>query len=534
MLFGLPHLIGKFQLGAHYTPFSLGASASALITDETASYAVAPRKLLRTGTAPGELRVHELREHNIGYPVVPPVVISGAALVFGSLERAWIALDFLLPAGTWLLAWWLAGRFTTAMVLRSSVAWLFVLLPFGPRNTLLIGEHALRQPLELTRLPQPSLSFPIMLGALALAAHAAERRKTAVAVAAGMLGGVLFYTYYFYWVITFGALLLAAAVMLLQRGGDQARHPGIAFVTGVIMGLPFFINFLGGLDAGTQALMERVGAFSRTPQLLHFVLMAVMLMALATYAVRMRTVGNSYLTAVASAATAAAIGLNLHVLTGYNAQHGHFMNRGLQPMLFLTVLLPLLPFIEKRLLARRALSSAAVLVIALAVFRQAAVGINTAAEHDTRTPRMRAALWIRSNLDADAVVGSLDPSMMSLVPAIAGNWAFVPFGEGTAATNDEIVLRFLTLAKIQQVSADSLVRLARKGGNAHHRLPYVLTLRQDAAWLESQIRARYHDIDVQQVLSTRRLDYIVSHEDFSVQKYSPAIQSPPTSSSADM
>src|SRR5206468_3479522 len=120
-------------------------------------------------------------------------------------------------------------------------AWFTCLVSFSPRNLLLITPGRFVQPLELTRTPQPALSFLLLLGAMWLLSRAMTQPTAARIVLGGLSAGLLFHAYYFYWVAFFGGVSCLFAILALSRKWDLAKAVGAVLAIGFVAGLPIFI-----------------------------------------------------------------------------------------------------------------------------------------------------------------------------------------------------------------------------------------------------------------------------------------------------
>src|SRR5262249_19688465 len=131
------------------------------------------------------------------------------------------------------------------------------LIPFGPRNFFLLGQHALIQPLELARMPHPGLSFGLLLLAIIGVSRAAASGTVFAGVGAGILVGVNFYSYYFYWIaLGLGLTTWIGAAVALRRW-TEVKALFIVGLTAAVTGLPFLLTVVVSLQSqGQRDLME--------------------------------------------------------------------------------------------------------------------------------------------------------------------------------------------------------------------------------------------------------------------------------------
>src|SRR5262249_19601232 len=147
-----------------------------------------------------ELAIIELRDRVNGYPTLHSIVFGATGYLFHSLETAWVVWHALLPTLIWLLVYKMCRVLSGSLVYCSAASWIVTLVPFGPRNLLLLGEDSWIQPLEISRMPHPALSFFVLLLALFLTSEALALGGRLRLVGAGLVCGLLFNAYYFYWI----------------------------------------------------------------------------------------------------------------------------------------------------------------------------------------------------------------------------------------------------------------------------------------------------------------------------------------------
>ena len=151
-LFALKDLAIWSTLGSQFTPFSVAYPISAQVYDETHMYAPGPRRFFEKTSLKTEVDLFELRDVPSVYPVVHSIIIGGMAKLVGSLDVAWVVAHGIFPAAAWFLFFFcgkkIGLRVTSALLLSTGVC----LIAFGPRNYFLLGQDALNQPLELTRI----------------------------------------------------------------------------------------------------------------------------------------------------------------------------------------------------------------------------------------------------------------------------------------------------------------------------------------------------------------------------------------------
>jgi hypothetical protein len=528
LVFGLHQWIMLCTLPGGYTPFSVGDGVSALAWDETQLYAPGPQRFARSATLPCEMDIVELEGAVNGYPLMHNVLLGSAVWILGSLEKVWIVLHAIFPSCLWLLAYRMLRGALPDRLGRAAIAWGLLLFAFEPRNTLLVGKEALISPPHVIRMPQPALSFLLALAVPALCSAtlaAPDRRWGTLACLAGVGAGLTFYAYYFYWVACFlglGALFLICSAV----NRPAAVRLGAILAVGCLVGLPYLAQVYAAQRYGTQReLLMRVGAFHRAPDLTGLVLAvaSAVLLTAVMRAARWQGADARKRRALVlcglclAFVLGAGAGLNLQVITGYDPQHDHFWNRVIQPFGFLTGILLLSGLVSPPTGARRSavrvLACAAIgYLLFSAGYRQVSIALRTGHEYRVSSPRYQALLWVRQHVDPGRVVGTLDPELVAMVPGVAGTWNFVPVGDRTMATNEEILTRYVIAARLEGETPQTLgKRLTnRPKGRAAWLVPmYLHFVSSGMAVSLTEADKIFQSLDPRHPTTGRRLDYYI-------------------------
>jgi hypothetical protein len=519
LVFSLNHTTGMMINHGDYTPFAVEPQVSALVYDETHLYTPGPSRFFRTGQLPWELDDFELRDvpNSYAWPVLSTVLLGLLAKGMGRVEWAWMISHAIVPALVWAVLFWNACRFVRSSLLASAIAWSVCFIAFSPRNFLLLGEDRFVQPLELTRMTEPSLGFLFLILSIWLLSRALAKPTLPRILVAAVMAGALFYLYYFYWIAFFAGLVSFIIGVAIIKRHDYAKTAVAVLVLGCFAAIPFLMRTVDAIRSGQQGdLMNRIGSFTRVPDLAGLFVALTLLCALWLYCgrqIRMRSDENFHFGAVLLAvATGAAIGLNFHLLTGFDAQHaGHFPNRALQPLLMYFALLMVLRNVRQPPIA--ATTAIIGCLIAVAALRQIEVARNTAAYHRETSPDIDVLVWARLHLPADAVIGSNDGNLIMLIPAVAGTWTFVPLGDRSVASNAEILTRYLLLCHLegqtwQQAEAELTSDLGFKSNDSSlgYNLVMQRKIRPETIELARDI---WRNINLQRDFKDRRLDYVI-------------------------
>lgn len=524
-LFTLNHTVGLIKNPNSYSPFSIGTTISALTYDESYLYSTGPRRFMRDQSLPSDSDIYELRNVVSGVPVLHSILIGSIGIVFGSLENAWMFLHGLLPVLLWLLVVYFLLESGIDLFTSSILAWFTIIFPFGPRNALLMGQHALFQPLEMSRMPQPALSFTLMFFSTVLIIRALCSGRRQDVGLAGVILGLNFYCYYYYYVGLFLALGFLFLAFIVQRHFPLAKRTFQIVAVGIVTGIPYFYRLVLGAKQGGQAeYMLRVGEFTREISISGLVQFLIIAAVFSIYLFRSKdklggktpAYFNVQILTLLSLGVAGTFGLNFHVITGYNPQHSHFSSRLIQPILFLIfcIIIGRTRLFANLLAVRLLACILAVAVVCMAGIRQYKTALTTLDAHRTDTSRRELLTWVRDNVKADQVVGTTDIELLSLLPSISGTWTYIPVGARTMGTHTEILTRYLTVAKLEQRSLEDVKTALQHHWPDEERLwlhnSYVFfTQNILAPSILKEIELLWGDLSPSQELSSRKLDYLI-------------------------
>ena len=464
LLCSLPHWVAIWRNHGDYTAFAVSPSVSALTFDETHAYAPPARRFMLTGNVSPETDNFEHRNFSAAIPLIPPIILGSIGKLFGSLGAALIVADCLFPPALFLLLYFIGGAAVQQRDLRLLLAWSSVLISFGVLNTFWMGEDALVTPLEITRTPQPEISFLILMLSVVLLARAIrEQSAWQSTVVAGIASGAVVYCYYFYalsWGITLGLLLLLGLFWKSRPIWSRAVLT-IAVMLGVVV--PYALASLRGKQQGGQTfLLERMGAYTHRPDLIPLFCALLLTVALFVFGRKCCQTYTTYFV-LAVLVAASLYGMNFQILSGYETQRWHFWKRLALPVCFFILASLAAHFAGKssrvdrwRLIARLVL----ILLILNTATRLIYVGIRVAPYHRATNPDIAMLSWIRAHLPTGQVIGTIDPELILLIPALTADYTYAPSGLRSLTSTDEIVSRYFELACLLRVSPPELAHLA--------------------------------------------------------------------------
>ena len=474
VLCSLPHWTGIWQNRGDYSPFSVSPAVSAITFDETHAYAPPARRLLLTGNIRAEVDNYENRNLSAGIPFIPTAILGGMGWTLGSLEKAFIAADVVFPALLFLLLYRVAAGMVRDSSLRLLVAWSTIVVPFGLLNSLWLGDDARLAPLEITRTPQPEISFFALIFAAALLGKAIEEESSWVwTFAAGTLSGVVVYCYYFYAVAWGATLALMLILGLTWKLIAVWMRAALALCLMLLLSFPYvMVGVRGKEQRGETYLLERMGAFTHRPDFIPLFSGLALTCALLVY-------GRSFykrqpLYFVLTLLIAGSLfGMNLQIISGYETQRWHFWKRLALPVFFFVIVSAIVHQAEKSFLGRMAtLRQCAQVLLAILILETAArltyAGLLTAPYQRASSPDVALLSWVRSHLPDDQVIGTVDPKLILLIPAFTADYTYVPSGLRSLTSTESIVSRYFEIACLSGLSPAEVAREAAVPNHLSH------------------------------------------------------------------
>ena len=476
----------------------------------------------RQGKVSTEVDVPELAGMPNGYPTMHIWIIGTMARIIGGVKQAWMLAHALFPAAVWLLFALMYQWQNLSWYVSCAASSITVWLPMGPRNALFLGPDALIQPMELTRTPHPSLSLALLLVFVLTMTQWVRNVTWKGGLLPACLFASLFFTYYFMWLGACMAICFFMMLLIMTKQWKAVLYLiGMSILSG-LLALPYLFRVSSGISSttslgGALPLMQRVGSFTHEVNFLFLIIAFVTLSIVIFVYHHWKSQRQNYILWFSACLVIAGLfGLNLQTITGYNAQHEHFMNRVVQPFgCFIAIsgiLILTKDWVSKIIIQR--ISLIVMLVILTASFlRQTMVAENTCAFHKLSDDRQQALAWIRDHSKDDSVIGTMDEQLLTLIPTVTGAWSFVPLSDRSMASHDETLLRYCCVARLLGLSLDTVLKhlsLDLGGDKNYSSTGYVLLSERLISQTSLDwVRHHYECINPIDVLATRRLDYII-------------------------
>jgi hypothetical protein len=215
---------------------------------------------------------------------------------------------------------------------------------------------------------------------------------------------------------------------------------------------------------------------------------------------------------LAFVASGAALGLHAHLVTGYDANDlHHFVKMLIQPLVFFLCGLAVLNW-----LPRYGTGTLCILVtvalLGVGAYRQVRVANSVAQSHDRTESTIQLVETLRGHVAAGSVIGSSDPQIITLLPALSTLWTFVPLGIRSEASNDEILRRYLIVRKLEGATISDVhsdFNRIYPTTRMDRSLTYVL-FQNRFDGVHAKIDKVWPELDLVQDLAARRLDILAT------------------------
>lgn len=490
VIFLLPHiLVPVLRADGKYDLFQAGVSAYSL---DITAMAANTRDVFDGHLIASDSQLAENKGRL--YAVIPwiPYFVGGyVARLAGSLQNAYIFMDFLFPAITFLLSFALFYRHTKSKLagLAAGTGIIFAVnsLAFFPplKMKLLAGLFHNFLPSDVGRVifyagrfPFIEFALPVLLLGMLILYKTLKGKSIHYAAALGIVLGLMAYTYIFYF-IAFGAAVTALFLHSLRKRDLQlTKLLSVSLLVAFIISLPYTANILwqpskdiielNGVEYGRFLYYNSVAT-------LRFLVLA----AVPWLLIRKRHELFYVLSAVFLGALA---GMNMQIVTGFNIQSGHWEIALLQQAAVLLWVLLAYEIYAKNckekifrvnlnpafIWLRRHGKTLATAFVIILLFRgfyaQYAYAANTHDNFALPEDYRQAFAWLNANTEKDSVVLTASTSTNHFIPVYTHNNVFIPYTLYTLANQSEVVDRMITGYKILGMPEEELSVLLNSEG----------------------------------------------------------------------
>jgi len=456
VIYGFPNIILSLKLGENYNPLPI-SGFSPIARDEAFAYAPEANFILKGNLFLKEMYVKEYQNTPTPFlgETAPSLVYAVLSKLTGSIEKAFIAGDFIFPPIIFVLLYLVARIYINNNFFALSAAFLTVIardfiavIPY-PHETFqyLNFEEGQNYLLYFSRAFHPQLTFIFFsLAVLATVKMFQSPNKKFPIVLTGMLIGILFYSYIFYWTyfLFFSGLLVI--YLIVSRNLFSTKRVVIAILIGLILGLPYFYNMFQfyKLDLASDFVAKTSLHNLRLPITLlrYLIISAIFFLSYPKKDQKFYLFFSLLMSGILIAPIS-------KLVIGQDLETFHYLRRALMPFATIALFVSAYYLIKNKSPILKVLPVLIVAVVLYLGFKTQLIASNRIYLAHTRDYDREAVFsWLRSNTVKDSTVGSLNTTFNSLLPLYTQNWTFFPPTDRTVTPTAEGVRRYITLSKM--------------------------------------------------------------------------------------
>lgn len=483
LIFGLPHLIIPAFLGGweNYHPLTVNNVPISTL-EETYVYGAQAKDVCEGHLLSVDAHLVEHKDLPISFSPLSSLFAGSLGCLLGSIPRFFLIADFILPPIIFLALFFFLRKITSstttsllgaALVLTADRLFLFLppltlgmaqafwdILSINGRETIF---------LEFSRYPYPQLAFLILILQIYGLFRALVEKSFRWVLLAAIFLGLLFYTYFYYWIFVLAGIVFLLPLLLWQKKSDEVKILLLTTFVGLVISLPhwiFFFNFQA--IPARQDILERMGLepgrirnLYRTAQYLIFAFIVFR-------SIKKKDFTFWFLLAFLLGGIAA---LNIQLLTGYTLQSWHWVTVVLNPFSIIILVYLLSRIFNRKSIPKGFKRFYTPIVYFLIIFfilrafaLQFVAAKNTYQGYTLPQTTIEAFNWLNNNTLKDAVILTPSFETNSQIPVYTHNNIFLPAGNVTVASNQEITERLLTAYQIFGIGREQLAKtLAYRG-----------------------------------------------------------------------
>lgn len=455
-IYGLPNIILFNRLGPDYNPLVISGK-SPIARDEAFAYAPFVNYILKGKLFLKDAYVAEYANYPTPYlgETAPSIIFAALAQLTGSIEKSFIAADFIFPPIIFLLLYKLISLFINHKLFATSVAFFTVIardfiavIPY-PHETLqyLTFAEGQNYVLFFSRAFHPQITFIFFVSAILLLIKLLKNpTNKLIILALGLVFGILFYSYIFHWTYFLLAFSFIFLYNLIRKNFPAVKSFIVVGSLAFLVGLFYFHNIwqFSQLPIADDFISKTSLHNLPLPLTLVRYLTIAFLFAII---VRLKSHESSVLFLVLI--TGVVISPLSKIIIGQDLETFHYLRRALMP-LSTTAFFVTIYYLTK---SRKSL----IFVIPLiTLFAALLLGLRTqivAAEkiqavHQRNRSQEAVMSWLLNNTPKGSTVGSLDTTFNSLIPVYTKNYVYFPPTDRTITPTAEGVERYAILANI--------------------------------------------------------------------------------------
>lgn len=478
LIFGLPHLLIPLFLGGlnNYQPLTVN-NVPLLTFEEAFTYGAQAREVCDGHPFSSDAHLFETKNLPSNFAPLPSLLAGGFGCLIGSIPWSFAIFDFILPPIIFLVIYVLFSRIThqvhlsiLAGILVLTTEQMFLFLPplslgmLGALWEILTVSGKETAFLEFSRFPFPQLAFLVLLLHLFFSLRALQDKKFWQIVPASLFFGLLFYTYFYYWTFALANITFLLLIFLNQRKSTEAKILLLILSLALLIAIPYLIRFSQFHSwAGAKDVLERMGLeqgrfrnLYRTAQYFIFAFIFFKLL-------RKKDLVFWFFF---SLIVGGIISLNIQILTGYTLQSWHWTTRVINPLVIMILVYLISQKLgEKSKFGKFATYSLIFIFVLRAFVLQFVSSKNSFEGYTLPKTTLESFTWLNQNTPPDTVIISPSFETNSLIPLFTHNNVFLPIGNVTIASNQQIIERFLITSKFFEINQNKLAENLSYRGN---------------------------------------------------------------------
>lgn len=313
------------------------------------------------------------------FPFLSALILGKLGWFLGSIERAVIAADFIFPALTFLIFYFIVFEISKNKLFSAAGSAFFIFLPrlaaYTPPIIKYLQAYIItftfkERMLYFSRLEDPQLTVPLFGLLLYFTIRSLTRNDKLSPWLAALFYGLTFYSYFYYWAYFSAALVFLLLFLLLQKDFEKLKRILRILIAGLVISIPHWINMFAltrlpqfsellarqGPETGKIFNPEMLPVFGYG---LHGALIAALFFFFRKYQPRLSVFFIALLLPIYGV-------YNIQLVTGFNIQPAHWF-KPTMPILYLVELALIYWFFvtRPRLFSAKYIISASVVVAAV-------------------------------------------------------------------------------------------------------------------------------------------------------------------------
>jgi hypothetical protein len=482
----VPHIYRWIVLGKAYTTLLVtGPGATVKSYEEVYAYATQANRISHHQSI-NDAYVYEYRDTPSPFvSELVPSIILGLPGRLVSLATIWLIAKLMFPI-VLVLLWFWVGRQAGFSYLTSLVAGfstvllpkLFALFPYPEIVSYVLDPH-----LEVQRMFHPLISSTIVAGTvLAVTMSIRSKLSWRSSLFSGLLLGLLFYTYFFAWTWVWAGLGLLSATLLVEKRWQLLSKLIPIIVVGLVIGAPYFINAVSfskltvSADFWSRTVLSETQSFKLT--VLRYIFLATLVVVIDRQwftNIRRRWL----LTLLVSASLLPDLSQQM---LGVSLEADHWIERFLYPLSSFVLITSASTWLSHRNSRWQQIFLTIMLLASMIRLGHSTVFQLQQPPQSYQLTDSRVLLyrWMEDHLPPGSVVGSLSFSEQIYLAAYTPYYPYIPKGDRTIASTDEIVKRYVFLAQQLRVPADFFSRVFLIPGEDYEKISGMSSMDRNA------------------------------------------------------